>query len=228
MSRTRTEIAVGPSGLAWQGDALVVEIDEIAVPLPRRIKGRIVLRPSALTKKSFALDREQKHFWWPMAPSAQIEVDFERPSLHWRGHGYLDTNYGSLPLEDSFKSWNWSRAHIGDETAILYDVVPREGKERGLALRFDSAGASEVFAPPPVQPLPKGLWRVARSTRVESGHEARLMSSFEDAPFYLRSTIATRLLGQATTAVHESLSLTRFDTTWVKALLPFRMPRAVG
>jgi carotenoid 1,2-hydratase len=37
--------------------------------------------------------------------------------------------------------------------------------------------------------------------------------------------IETRLLGRQAVAMHESLSVDRFDTAWVRALLPWRMPR---
>ena len=32
-------------------------------------------------------------------------------------------------------------------------------------------------------------------------------------------------MGEPMTSVHESLNLDRFDATWVRLLLPFRMPR---
>ena len=47
----------------------------------------------------------------------------------------------------------------------------------------------------------------------------------EDTPFYARSLLATTLLGEPVTAVHESLSMLRFRQRWVQYLLPFRMPR---
>jgi carotenoid 1,2-hydratase len=37
--------------------------------------------------------------------------------------------------------------------------------------------------------------------------------------------LSQRLLGEDVIAVHESLSLDRFRSRWVQALLPFRMPR---
>ena len=228
LSRTPGAILVGPSSMAWDGTALALEIDEIAVPLPRRLRGRIVLRPEALTAHAFELDPEGRHRWWPVAPSARIEVAFEKPALAWQGRAYFDTNEGAEPLERGFLSWNWSRAHLGRDTAILYDTLPRQGGERGLALRFDTAGALERFEPPPQQALPPGLWRVARATRAERPARPRVIETLEDAPFYTRSLIATRLLGQDATAVHESLSLRRFETAWVKTLLPFRMPRALA
>jgi carotenoid 1,2-hydratase len=52
-----------------------------------------------------------------------------------------------------------------------------------------------------------------------------VVRTLTDAPFYARSLVRTRWLGEAVTAMHESLSLQRFDSAWVQAMLPFRMPR---
>jgi carotenoid 1,2-hydratase len=73
--------------------------------------------------------------------------------------------------------------------------------------------------------LPGTLWRVARRTRADAGFSPRVLQTLEDAPFYARSKIATRINGAEMEAIHESLSLDRFAQPWVRALLPFRMPR---
>ena len=52
--------------------------------------------------------------------------------------------------------------------------------------------------------------------------------TLEDTPFYSRSVIETGLFGEQVTAVHESLSLDRFQAPWVQAMLPFRIPRRWG
>jgi carotenoid 1,2-hydratase len=49
--------------------------------------------------------------------------------------------------------------------------------------------------------------------------------TLEDGPFYTRSIMATRLLGEDIELMHESLSGDRFASPVVKAMLPFRMPR---
>ncbi|MBE7220467.1 MAG: hydratase, partial [Caulobacteraceae bacterium] len=46
-----------------------------------------------------------------------------------------------------------------------------------------------------------------------------------DAPFYARSVIGTRLLGQDVEAIHESVSLDRFRNPIIQTFLPWRMPR---
>ena len=97
-----------------------------------------------------------------------------------------------------------------------------------LALQFSADGTARHIDSPAAVELPASGWRVARSTRADHGHGASIVQTLEDAPFYSRSLLATHLLGQPATAVHESLSLDRFRSRWVQCLLPFRMPRRLG
>ena len=60
---------------------------------------------------------------------------------------------------------------------------------------------------------------------LRNGGQARVVRTLVDAPFYSRSEIRTRLLGREATAVHESLSLDRFASPAMYAMLPFRVPR---
>ena len=53
-----------------------------------------------------------------------------------------------------------------------------------------------------------------------------MVRTLEDAPFYARSVVSAKLLGEHVTLMHESLSLDRFRMPMVQAMLPFRMPRA--
>jgi carotenoid 1,2-hydratase len=174
------------------------------------------------------LDTAGKHRWWPIAPVARVEVAFEQPALRWTGTGYLDMNSGTEPLEQGFMRWDWSRADLGDATAILYDTHSRSGAETGLALRVDHQGRVEEFAAPPHAPLPTSpIWRIDRGTRCHAGFGARIERTLEDTPFYARSVLRTGLLEREVTAVHESLNLDRFTCGWVQAMLPLRMPRFV-
>jgi carotenoid 1,2-hydratase len=152
-------------------------------------------------------------------------VALASPAIHWSGTGYCDTNSGDAPLEDAFDSWHWSRMSVRDGTVVLYDVRSRSGEERSHALHYDPAGNVRTFAPPPRVALPSSRWRIARDTRADAGHDATVLRTLTDAPFYARSLVASQLLGEPVTAMHESLSLDRFRTPWVRMLLPFRMPR---
>ena len=72
--------------------------------------------------------------------------------------------------------------------------------------------------------MPPTRWRVRRQTRAEGMMAVR--ATLEDTPFYARSLVATRLLGESVVLMHESLDLDRFRAPWVQAMLPFRVPRA--
>ena len=136
----------------------------------------------------------------------------------------------SVALEADFVRWDWSRAALGDKgrAAVLYDVQRRTGEPLSLALAFDADGVGEPFEPPPRIALPGTAWRVPRSTRSDDAGATRVHRTLEDTPFYARSLIDTHLLGAPVQAVHESLSLDRFDRAWCQLMLPFRMPRLAG
>ncbi len=225
LARDAASLTIGPSALHWDGDTLVATIDEIAAPLPARIRGTVRLTPLALTPESFALDPAGRHRWRPIAPRARVEVAMERPGVRWSGTGYLDSNCGSEPLADGFADWDWSRAHLARDTVVLYDGVRRDGSAFSLALRIAADGTVEQVAAPPRFRLPTSAWRMARGTRADAGGVAMVTRTWEDSPFYVRSALATRLFGEDCAAVHESLSLDRFRSPIVRAMLPFRMPR---
>lgn len=224
LTRSAGDLAIGRSRLHFDGTTLVIDVDEVAVPLPRRVKGRIRLHPQALGSRAFALDAAGRHRWMPLAPAARVEATFSTPGLSWSGHGYWDTNAGDEPIARAFSAWTWSRAPLSRGSAMLYDVVPRAGAARSIAVRYKPDGSDEDFAAPPPVRLRRSLWGIDRETRAEDG-QASLRRTLEDTPFYARSELRTRLLGEDVPAVHESLSCDRFDTTLVRLMLPWRMPR---
>ena len=232
VSRETSVLGIGPSALQWIDDGMTIDIDEVCAPLPRRIRGRIRLQPSALGEHSFVMDAAGRHRWTPFAPCAHIEVRLEQPALRWSGIAYFDSNCGAEPLEDAFRSWTWSRASVPGGTVVLYDVAARSGSQPdvpgcALALRFGVDASAQPIDLPPVVQLPTTGWRVARRTRADAGYGVRVVQTLEDAPFYSRSLLDTGLLGSGAPAIHESLDLDRFRARWVQCLLPFRMPRAL-
>jgi carotenoid 1,2-hydratase len=225
VTRDATLLSIGPSQVQWDGDSLRVTIDEICAPLPRRLRGTIRLIPASLHEQSFALDAAGLHRWTPLAPAARVEVSLRQPALHWSGGGYFDSNCGSVPLEDTFQEWTWSRVSLPDRTVVLYDTRPRGEPPRSLALDFEGQGAARTIDPPVSAQLPRTRWGLTRSTRGDP--DARVVRTLVDAPFYSRSQLALTMMGTRATAIHESLSLDRFRAAWVQCLLPFRMPRIV-
>lgn len=228
VTRSADRFVIGPSALQWDGSALDIQVDEITVPIPSRLRGRIRVVPNLPTHRPYALDAAGRHRWNPIAPVAHVELDFERPDLRWTGAGYLDSNGGDEPLEDAFTGWNWARATVDSGTLVIYDVERRGAGPLSLAVLIDRAGAATPVQVPPAVPLAATRWRIARAMRSESAAPPRIAQTLEDTPFYARSLIETQLLGQPVAAFHESLSLDRFRSAWVRRLLPFRMARSRG
>ncbi|MFN3911672.1 carotenoid 1,2-hydratase [Hyphomonas sp.] len=222
-----TRLAIGPSALTWQGDTLVIDVAEHGMPVPWPVRGQIRLTPRSFNTKLFNLDSAGAHTWQPIAPSADVELDFSHPGLSWRGDAYLDTNRGSSPLEETFRYWDWSRVQAEDgRAAILYNTAERSGAERSLSLMFAPDGSHTAFDPPPRTQLPSTpIFRIRRTTRSGTGSKVRLGRTLEDTPFYSRSIIESDVLGARAAGVHESFDGDRLAAPLVKLMLPFRMPR---
>jgi carotenoid 1,2-hydratase len=226
VERSATHYRIGPSSLHWDGQALTIDIDEINVPIPMRVRGRVTVRPQGLCSFVTALDNEGRHRWGPIAPCSRVEVEFERPHIRWSGHAYMDSNEGDEPVERGFKDWDWARAEMANgDTAVVYDVRPLHGPGRVVAQRFSPNGETTAFEAPPRYQLPASGWRIQRAMCSEAGSAPQLISTLEDTPFYARSLLRTRLLGEEVTAVHESLDVPRLVSLPVRLMLPWRMPR---
>jgi len=225
LHRTASTLGIGPSTMTWDDDVLTIRIEETAVPIPSSLRGIVRVYPKALIGRAFALDEVGNHRWKAIAPCAHVEVQMSRPTVRWHGSGYVDSNSGNAPLEDAFHAWTWSRADLRRGTVVLYDVARRGGGDGRSALLFNTAGGIEEFDLPPPVDLPATSWRIARQTRADNAHPSRVVKTLENAPFYARSLITTSALGERALAIHESLSLDRFRSGLVQAMLPFRMPR---
>ncbi len=233
LSRDGTTFTVGPSALRWDAGALTLDFDEISLPwittnlIPRRVRGRVTVRPGAITDRIYDIDAGGDHRWWPISPDARIDVDAD--GLQWQGHGYMDCNWGMRGLEEDFRYWDWSRGTLADGSAvILYDTHRRDGSHGLIAIRFDEEGQATPFDAPDSVPVKRGLWGVARSIACDAGHVPVVEKTLEDGPFYNRSVITTHLAGQRAQMMHESFSGDRFGSRFVKLMLPFRMPRRRG
>lgn len=216
-------IRIGLSSISCGPGRIDIAIDEWAVPIPRRLRGRVSIETGPVFHQQHRLDATGGHLWRPVAPFARVHAVFDAPQLQWRGHAYVDSNRGDEPLENAFRYWTWSRARAEDRTTVFYDVERRDGSRQGLALALTADGKTSAIEPPPVRDLPSGLWGVRRNVRSQEAPSA--MSAFEDAPFYTRTSTGTVVDGQVCPTVCESVDLDRFASRWVQMLLPFRMPR---
>lgn len=225
LTRDANTLQIGRSTLGWDGGALTVTIDEMAVPWPRRLRGTVRIEAAAPLGEPFHLDDGCRHRWTPLSPRGRADVRFAEPAWSWQGDAYVDANAGDRALEDDFASWHWARADLSGGSTVIYDTIPRHGAARSLALRFTRDGEVSHEALLPRHDLPATGWRIGRSMRADG--PPRLQRTLENTPFYARSLIGARLFGEDVVAMHESLSLDRFRRPWVQAMLPFRMPRRV-
>ena len=220
--RTKDTLAVGPSKMRWENDALVIDIVEVACPIPRKVLGTVRLHPETMGRTAFALDEPGRHIWHPVAPRARVEVDMAAPALKWSGSGYFDSNFGTEPLEAGFREWQWSRAHLRDDVAVIYEGIRRDGTDFAMALKFDRQGNWHDAPLPPSAGLRPTSFGITRRTRGISPHVVR---TWENAPFYARAALSTEIYGERVDAVHESLAMDRFVSPVTQFMLPFRMPR---
>ena len=228
--RDARRLAIGPSALHWDGTRLVIEIDERGTPLPKRVRGRVVVEPRALTGVDVALDAEGRHRWTPYAPCARVWVELSQPALRWRGAAYVDGNHGDAPIDEAFRRWDWLRAARPDgSTVVVYDPTPVDGAAGRLtAARFAPDGTIDRLEPAARRPLPPSRWwRIPRAVRADgdAAADAAVVRTLEDTPFYARSLVELTVGGRRGLAVHESLEATRLRSPLVQRLLPFRMPR---
>lgn len=138
LSRDASHLAIGPSRLHWDQDALVIDIKERGMPIPHRLLGRVRLYPEALADYQAFLDPAARHRWVPIAPRARVHVEMAAPALRWSGPAYFDSNAGDEPLENAFDGWDWSRAPHGGGTSVLYHVIPRPARDGRLGTKADA------------------------------------------------------------------------------------------
>ncbi len=225
LTRDRHQFRVGPSQLRRDGSDLLIDISERSAPLGLAVSGSIKITPQFVSDRSFSLDAAKRHGWQPIAPLGRIEVAMDSPMNRWTGSAYLDTNWGARALEDDFAGWNWTRRAADGQAVLTYAANLCDGGTKTLALEFDASGAVREVPSMPAVTLPTTGWRVHRETR--ANYHPTIVRTLEDTPFYARSLI-TAGSPDAPPVMHESLSLDRFRSSWVRALLPFRMPRRRG
>lgn len=226
LHQSKDTLTIGPSRMHWTGRELVIDVDEVSSPpLISAVKGRITLTPSAVTGVELAL--HPRHQWRPFAPIARIDVNLTQ-GHRWQGHGYFDANFGTTALESDFDFWTWGRFPMPDRALCLYDAKWRDGTQRDFALEVTPSGEAREVTAPPRTPFRRSLWQVRRETRADAGVVPRQVLPMLDAPFYSRSLVETRLMGEVTQGVHEALDLTRFRNPLLKPMLAVRVPRRSG
>ncbi|HJL14986.1 MAG TPA: carotenoid 1,2-hydratase [Sandaracinaceae bacterium LLY-WYZ-13_1] len=227
--REPSRLRIGRSAVGWEEGRLVFALDERTTPAPRYnpfrrpVRGRVVVHPEHFTGLELAIDAHGEHRWFPMAPLARIEVELSEPAVRFTGHGYLDANLGAVALDRAFETWSWSRARVGDEAYLTYDVRCADGARRTHAFGVSARRGTEPLERTWRAPLERSFWRIPRDARVDAGEPARIVRSLEDGPFYTRALISTRLAGRPVVAVHETLAAHRLRRRWVRFCTSYKM-----
>ena len=223
------KLTIGPSSLTWDQTEkkLVIEIDEISsLPFISKLKGTITLKPTGITDVELPLTKEGTHVWRPFAPTAEIDVDLNKPEWQWTGHGYFDANFGTRALEQDFDYWTWGRFPLKTGTSCFYDLELRNNEQYQFGFHFERDGIpSDITDAPKNKRFSRSLWGIRRETRCDKEYKPRQEKSLLDAPFYSRATVSTRIKGIKTIGVFEALDLRRFRNPLLMFMLAVRVPR---
>ncbi|MFZ5963588.1 carotenoid 1,2-hydratase [Thalassococcus sp. BH17M4-6] len=226
LRQTPDRFTVGPSSLHWDGQTLVIDINEVsAPPVISRVRGQIRLTPSAVTDRELLLTPDGAHVWRPFAPVSDISVALEAPGWQWDGHGYFDANFGTRALEEDFSYWTWGRFPSLGGSTCFYDAQRLDGSSLAHGFHFAPDGAAHAIPLPDRHQFRRSLWAIRRDTRGDPGAQPRQVMNMLDAPFYSRSLVETTLGGEKTVGVHEALDLRRFRSALLKPMLAVRVPR---
>lgn len=123
----RTAIRFPPGGGA------IIELDEDTTRFfsrrGPRVKGRITVAPAPPGPAPLCLgvgERGESHFWQPLAARAAAVVELDRGGerVRYRGLAYLDHNYGSGRLEDTFAHWVWAHGFPEAEAGSAAAAAP--------------------------------------------------------------------------------------------------------
>ena len=151
----------------------------------------------------------------PSPPTPRWRSSSTHPRSTFSGSGYHDVNEGDEGLELGFDAWNWSRGGAaGGRTAILYDVVPRNGRRSTPSLAVhprdrtiepiepDALGSAVALSPDPLacRTLDPDRARTPASADLDPRGHALLLAQLGRQPSR----------GHRLIAVHESLDLGRF------------------
>ena len=229
LKQTNETFTVGPASMRWEDGKLVIDINEVSSPpLISRVRGRVIVTPTAVTQVELPLTDDGTHVWRPFAPSSHIRVELDREGWEWEGHGYFDANFGTRALEQDFNYWTWGRYPVEDGSVCFYDATRRDGSNLAIGVHFDHDGNARVMNAPPKVRFRRSLWGVRRETRADAGYKPRQVRSMLDAPFYSRSAVKIQYGGEETVGVHEALDLNRFRGPWLMPMLAVRVPRRKG
>ena len=146
LRQSPSKFQVGPSSMRWNGDHLIIDVNEIgSPPLISRVKGQIIVTPSAVTDVELPLTTDGAHIWRPFAPTSRISVDLNSKGWQWEDTGIL-TPILHPRLEEDFPIGHGDGTDPG--STCFYDATRLNGSKLAAAVQFDEKGrACEIPLP---------------------------------------------------------------------------------
>ena len=236
LERSADGLGLGRNSIEWQGDELVIRIDDQRPWSQGRVQGEIRVQARRRFAPCIDLAGNGEHEWFPVSPASPATVRMSKPGLSFEGTAYHDVNRGTRALERDFVEWDWSRLTPGTHGTpsstsgvITYDVVTRDQPDthhrRAFAFDDDHGLRKVDTAGTKLLDGGRAFWGVSRRPVGDEGSLPQHRRTLEDSPFYTRSLISTTMHGRPYHGVHESLRLDRFVEPVVQCMLPFRIRR---
>jgi carotenoid 1,2-hydratase len=222
VKRSAFALTIGKSMMIAAADRLIVPLDEQAATGKGRLRGEVEVELGTLSSRAFDLTDEKKHSWAPIRQGARCQVRLKEPALSFVGSAFVDTNYGTEPLETSIVRWTRSEAYADAGTAWLsFESQSARGNHELNLISLDQSVERTTFAAPPLA-LKKSRFGLQSSVRLD---EITRVTVLEDTPFYVRNLIVGRQGPHDVRVFHEHVDLTRFKAGWMQALIPLAMRR---
>lgn len=197
------DLAFGPNTLSFADDCYTLRLaDENANR--RTLSAYLTFDAPPLVACPASSDAgADDHFWLPAAPACRVaaRITLREPqnpgdeTVTFRGSGYHDHNWGTLPFARAVRDWYWARAALADGSAlIVYHVRYHHAPPVSHLLHFRD-GRLESHDDAATVTLGRPRWNAfgapyATRLNVRSGDtEATLLlgSRLDSAPFYVRA-----------------------------------------
>ena len=131
LERSPDGLSLHRSRIEWQGDCLVLEIDDVEPWTQRRVSGRIRIDAGRRFAPAIDLADNGQHHWYPVAPASRASVEFERPDLRFEGIAYHDMNQGQRALEDDFVGRRVEQRVLRSARSVNLDIASRRAVTEG-------------------------------------------------------------------------------------------------
>lgn len=156
-----------------------------------RVHGRITVAPPPPAPPPLYLGesaRGEAHYWQPLAPraAATVELQLGPRQVRFQGLAYLDRNYGSGRLEDTFSRWGWAHgfpaAPAGPSDANTSAAVNTSAAADTAAVANTPAAAHALDASPDRAAAPgAGDALIVYNAVLTAGHSRQLYVRYSDS-----------------------------------------------